>query len=211
MRFIVFLFLLILNSVSYANICDEGYSRINLKLNKHDIIWCKSEDSIQNNYFLLSSNKMDYKIEHSSFITNAENYLSSIDMDSDLFCSRDKISSISDDELLFFTKIPTGSNDNPYCYTLDLRYSNNKFHFVRNDSDVKVRTLNDRQVGIIKKDKQYLYKSPNIITKMYLVKGDRVTILKEDKDEKGDSWYFINYKGKKDINMWIKAEAIDLK
>ncbi|MCF6190292.1 MAG: hypothetical protein L3J51_07430 [Cocleimonas sp.] len=58
--------------------------------------------------------------------------------------------------------------------------------------------------------KSYLYKSPNKPTKMYLIKGDKVTLLDEETDNSGQKWYFINYKGKKDLNMWIKAEAVDL-
>ena len=45
---------------------------------------------------------------------------------------------------------------------------------------------------------------------MYLVKGDKVTLLDEKTDESGQKWYFINYKGKKELNMWIKAEAVGL-
>jgi len=58
--------------------------------------------------------------------------------------------------------------------------------------------------------KSYLHKTPNKTTKMYLVKGDKITILDEQTDSSGQKWYFINYKGKKDLNMWIKAEAVDL-
>jgi len=58
--------------------------------------------------------------------------------------------------------------------------------------------------------KAHLYRSPNIKTKMYLIKGDKVTILDEKTDASGQKWYFINYKGKKELNMWIKAEAVDL-
>ncbi len=36
---------------------------------------------------------------------------------------------------------------------------------------------------------------------MYLVKGDRVKIIKDELDNEGIKWYLINYKGKKDINM----------
>lgn len=58
--------------------------------------------------------------------------------------------------------------------------------------------------------KTFLYVIPNQPTKMYLIKGDKVTLLDEQMDEKGQKWYFINYKGEKDLNMWIKAEAIDI-
>jgi len=60
------------------------------------------------------------------------------------------------------------------------------------------------------KNKSYLYKIPNKKTKMYLIKGDKVTLLDEKTDDLGQKWYFINYKGKKELNMWIKAEAVDL-
>ncbi len=57
-------------------------------------------------------------------------------------------------------------------------------------------------------EKIFLYSKPGQITKSYLVKGDQVTIL-DEKEINNSYWYFINYKGKKDINMWIKAEAVD--
>ncbi|WGE74251.1 hypothetical protein [Actinobacillus equuli] len=60
-------------------------------------------------------------------------------------------------------------------------------------------------------EKAYLYRSPNNVSKKYLIKDDEITILNEKTDNSGQKWYFINYKGKKDINMWIKAEAVDLK
>ena len=34
-------------------------------------------------------------------------------------------------------------------------------------------------------------------TSMYLIKGDRVKIIKTEFDSDGTRWYFINYKGKK--------------
>ena len=59
-------------------------------------------------------------------------------------------------------------------------------------------------------NKTFLYKSPNKKTKMYLIKGDKVTLLDKKNDDTGQKWYFINYKGRKDLNMWIKAEAVDV-
>jgi len=58
--------------------------------------------------------------------------------------------------------------------------------------------------------KAYLYKTPNNSTQMYLIKDDKVTLLDEKTDDSDQKWYFINYKGKKNLNMWIKAEALDL-
>ena len=59
-------------------------------------------------------------------------------------------------------------------------------------------------------NKSYLYSSIGIKSGMYLIKGDRISILDEKIDERGEKWYFINYKGKKEINMWIKADSVDL-
>ncbi|WP_238327071.1 hypothetical protein [Rodentibacter pneumotropicus] len=58
--------------------------------------------------------------------------------------------------------------------------------------------------------KSYLYDFKRKKTSMYLVKGDRVKIIKDELDNEGIKWYLINYKGKKDINMWIKADSVDL-
>ncbi|WGE51694.1 hypothetical protein [Actinobacillus equuli] len=60
-------------------------------------------------------------------------------------------------------------------------------------------------------DKSHLYLPIDNKSNMYLIKGDKVHILNESVDKNNQKWYFINYKGKKDINMWIKAEAVDLK
>ncbi|WP_386695037.1 hypothetical protein [Lonepinella sp. MS14435] len=67
----------------------------------------------------------------------------------------------------------------------------------------------DNKKGIVR-SKNFLYANPSITskTKSYLVSGDIVSIL-DEKNISGRKWYFINYKGKKDINMWIKAEAVD--
>ena len=59
-------------------------------------------------------------------------------------------------------------------------------------------------------NKSYLYSSIGVKSDMYLIKGDRISILDEKIDERGEKWYFIHYKGKKEINMWIKAESVDL-
>lgn len=56
----------------------------------------------------------------------------------------------------------------------------------------------------IKQQKQLLYKTPNKKTKMYLIKGDKVEILKEK-----DNWLYILYKGKKDIKAWIPKSAVE--
>ena len=58
--------------------------------------------------------------------------------------------------------------------------------------------------------KSYLYDLNRKKTGIYLINGDRVKIIKTALDSDGTKWYFINYKGKKEINMWIKADSVDL-
>ncbi|OOF56999.1 hypothetical protein BKK56_01745 [Rodentibacter genomosp. 2] len=210
MRVIIFLILLFAwNSAVYAHECDEDYSKIEMSINNNDITWCKSRFSMQDNYFFLKTNRLTYKIEHSSFVTSVDDYYSSLNNNSELFCSKKKITSLNENETLFFTLYPSGNNETPYYYSLDLRYFDGKIHLVKDNSDVKVSMLDFKSLGVINKDKQYLYSSPNNITKMYLVKGYKVNIL-EERNEKGSVWYFINYKGKKEINMWIKADSVVL-
>ena len=50
----------------------------------------------------------------------------------------------------------------------------------------------------ILQNKQALYSEPQIITKMYLLKGVKVEILEEK-----DDWLYILFKGKKEIKAWI--------
>ena len=64
--------------------------------------------------------------------------------------------------------------------------------------------------SLVIKRKAYLYKAPNNKTRMYLIKGDKVTLLNKQTDASGKKWYFVYYKGKQKLNMWIKAEAVDI-
>ncbi|WP_143530878.1 hypothetical protein [Rodentibacter genomosp. 2] len=75
--------------------------------------------------------------------------------------------------------------------------------------DFKVNNETCNKIGIVN-NKSYLYKHFGSLSKIYLIKGDKVSILDEKIDEHGEKWYFINYKGKKEINMWIKADSVDL-
>ncbi|WP_201289323.1 GW dipeptide domain-containing protein [Pelistega ratti] len=78
-------------------------------------------------------------------------------------------------------------------------------------SDFEIDYNSCDRIGIINK-KSYLYRYPNSsndITKIYLLKGDKVYILKEKKDERGNDWYFVRYEGKKEITMWIKSDSVD--
>lgn len=59
---------------------------------------------------------------------------------------------------------------------------------------------------VIKIEKQYLYSNPNngSKTKIYLLKNDKIEILKEE-----NNWLYILYKGKKEIKAWIPKSSIE--
>jgi hypothetical protein len=51
--------------------------------------------------------------------------------------------------------------------------------------------------------KAIIYSQPNIFTKMYLIKGDIITVLEEK-----EGWIKIEYEGKKLITGWVKKEDV---
>jgi len=76
-----------------------------------------------------------------------------------------------------------------------------------------LNTLGDRKKKFyrqVTKEKSYLYQAPSndFRSKMYLIKGDKVTLLSEKIDQSQQKWFFVNYKGKKELNVWVKSEAI---
>ncbi|WP_244152002.1 hypothetical protein [Rodentibacter myodis] len=96
-----------------------------------------------------------------------------------------------------------------YCSVLDLATGNILTKENSNDGFCKMDTLILPDDVSIKKDKAVLYNQPSKYSNKYLIKGDKVKIFNRYIDNK-DEWYFINYKGKKEINMWIKADSVDL-
>ena len=46
-------------------------------------------------------------------------------------------------------------------------------------------------------------------TKMYVITGDKVTLLSESTDAAGVLWYLIRFEGSKAIEKWIKADTTD--
>jgi hypothetical protein len=70
-----------------------------------------------------------------------------------------------------------------------------------NTSEEKIKIL---------KQKSPLYKEPSESSqsKMYLITGDKVTLLDTKTDGAGQEWYYISYQGKKEIKAWIKAESV---
>ncbi|MDD1622291.1 MAG: hypothetical protein LUQ11_12505 [Methylococcaceae bacterium] len=129
--------------------------------------------------------------------------------------------------------------DPPYCYDLYLINGNSNAWMVTSASGValqplspqgfaKWKTLKEKLVssvdtspkgasasvktlGTVVSDKAHLYASPEMtaITKMYLVKGDRVDILDESK--RASEWIRIRYTAKsgKSIEKWVKTGDIE--
>jgi len=64
---------------------------------------------------------------------------------------------------------------------------------------------------IIKSKRAVLHDSAtdDSATKMYVITGDKVTLLSESTDKAGNLWYFIRFEGSKVIEKWIKADTTD--
>ena len=86
------------------------------------------------------------------------------------------------------------------------QYPNGTTSLLDNNRDILKR---QPVVGVIEK-KTYLYNASRVknITGMYLVKGDRVTILNEIWDKEDQKWYFVSYKGKNTIYKWLKSSDV---
>ncbi|WP_241009049.1 hypothetical protein [Aggregatibacter actinomycetemcomitans] len=88
--------------------------------------------------------------------------------------------------------------------SIDSKYSVCKF------KDLIGSTIDCKQIGFVNV-KTFLYSEPDskFRTNMYLIRGDQVVLLKE-KIDIDNKWYLIRYKGKKEIDMWLKADSVDL-
>ncbi len=64
----------------------------------------------------------------------------------------------------------------------------------------------EKQARIVKVKKAWLYDSPkeDDVSKLYLIKNDKFTVL-EQKTIEGIDWYFIHFIGVKIVEKWIKA------
>jgi hypothetical protein len=87
-----------------------------------------------------------------------------------------------------------------YTKEFDCKYAND----IDDGIQQCIQNYMNNNVKTILPKKQPLYSSPNVKTKMYLIKGDKVEILEEK-----DDWYYILYHGKKDIKAWIPKSAVE--
>jgi hypothetical protein len=202
MRFIILVVCLI--NFSFAEInCEEGYKKIIHTYQNLTITECNCNCTMQNNDFFITNKNNDfiYKLTEVSKIidknrTITRNINPTIDyfLKNKNFCTKNL--EFKENLLYFFTLIPF---DDSYCYELSA-YMN---------LDGKISTLVDyveitSKIKNIQSSKQPLYSEPQIKTKMYLLKNDKVEILEEK-----DDWLYILYKGKKDIKAWIPKSAVE--
>lgn len=89
----------------------------------------------------------------------------------------------------------TGTNPITYLRIKDLPINIKKYFVSENKTT--------RQISV-SKTSIYSSISPLILTKMYLLKGDEVEVLKEKSE-----WLNIRYYGKKNIEGWIKKEDVN--
>ncbi len=79
-------------------------------------------------------------------------------------------------------------------------------------AEQKAETLPDAH-GVVITDKAVLYDKPKAAaqTKMYVIKGDKVTLLDWQAGADGDfgaGWFLARYEGKKTLEKWIQGDAI---
>ena len=79
-----------------------------------------------------------------------------------------------------------------------------------NASKPDVKKLIGKQVSI-KSLRAWLYNKADETTrtKMYVIVGDKVKVLKTAKGDNNSEWLFIHFKGKKVLEKWIKKETIE--
>ncbi|MGB1311093.1 MAG: hypothetical protein ACPG47_07760, partial [Leucothrix sp.] len=104
--------------------------------------------------------------------------------------------------------VPAINVEGMYDGNLQARERGKWVHIVKPDALEKEKPL---PVKIIKSKRSKLYDgmSEAQVTKMFVIAGDKVTVLKEEKDADGNLWYFIRFNGRKVIERWIKAETTE--
>lgn len=170
----------------------------------------------QNKFFIRNSFCLDKYVNFSSEVWEVNSY--SIDYNAELSeVSNDDIINIGETGLFKPTARSDGTVHNNkisfknLIYKIDSEELSVDYVFKLYNG---VPDLRDNSLKIcvrLIKDRVYLYNKSDYKekTKMYLIKNDKVCLLNKEDTEQG-KWYLINYKGKKDINMWIKADAVDL-
>ena len=103
--------------------------------------------------------------------------------------------------------VPAINVEGMYDGNLVARERGKWVHIVKPESLEKEKPLVTK---IIKAKRAKLYDgtSDAQVTKMFVIAGDKVTVLKQEKDADGKLWYFIRFNGRKIIEKWIKADTV---
>ena len=104
--------------------------------------------------------------------------------------------------------VPSINVEGMYDGNFQARERGKWVHIVKPDALEKEKPLLTK---IIKSKRSKLYDgmSEAQVTKMFVIAGDKVTVLKEEKAADGKLWYFIRFNGRKVIERWIKADTVE--
>jgi hypothetical protein len=186
-------------------ICSPAlsYVRYNFKINNNDIELSVSDDG---EFIISNKTKNNILFKKENILSDGIYSLNNISKEKDLFVMRLVFSGSGGQELNYYYHINESS---VYPVKESTRY-------LETEGSIRDRVCdyfysnNVNECFYLVLRKSYLYDLNRRKTSMYLIKGDRVKIIKTAFDADGTRWYFINYKGKKEINMWIKADSVDL-
>ena len=185
--------------------CSPALSdvRYNFKINNNDIELSVSDDG---EFIVSNKTKNNILFKKENILSDGIYSLNNISKEKDLFVMRLVFSGSGGQELNYYYLIDENS-----VYVVKESTS-----YLKTEGSIRDRvcdyfysnSVNECFYLVLRKS--YLYDLNRKKTSMYLIKGDRVKIIKTAFDSDGTRWYFINYKGKKEINMWIKADSLDL-
>lgn len=205
MRFIVILLLVINGSVFAQNTgCKDDYFKKNYSYNQFEITECDCRCTIQENTFFIYNSESNSTIKllgASKIMVNDSNIrddepVMKYFMSTKKFCIPDVV--LEKKALNFLTLVPCSDGQPCYEYSAYIDSIGNL--------EILEGYIVAQIIETIIPKKQFLCNGPNKCsqTKMYLIKGDKVEILKEEED-----WLYVLYKGKREIMKWIPKQAVE--
>lgn len=208
MRFITILIFTIGHVCGYAQDirCEEDYVLNKYYFEKYEIIECNCMCTLQENTFYIhnkknSSNIVVNGVSKIVFKNNETDKSIKDNPTINYFLSNkeycEPLNIENDYRLNFFTLLPRSDK---YCY------EHSGYIDKKGDVCLLKDYVSKQLTKTIKPSRQYLYDdaSENYQTKMYLIKGDEVEILKEE-----DGWLYVLYKGSREIRKWIPKSAVE--
>ena len=172
--------------------CSPALSdvRYNFKINNNDIELSVSDDG---EFIISNKTKNNILFKKENILSDGIYSLNNISKEKDLFVMRLVFSGSGGQELNYYYHIDESS---VYPVKESTRY-------LETEGSIRDRVCdyfylnNVNECFYLVLRKSYLYDLNRRKTSMYLIKGDRVKIIKTAFDADGTRWYFINYKGKK--------------